>query len=375
MLDHPIPQDIVGYRFHIVGNMTLKQFAEIGAGCVLAFLVYKTNLAPYIKWPLVFTSFAVGAIAAFVPFEERPFDHWLVTFFGILYKPTKFFWKREPHVPDPFNYKADPNADYTGQELDMTPLRRQRIKEYLFSIQGQPQLDAYETAEQVHINSIMSAFNNVRVTEVSIEKNVERPSLKVRPHQLKSPQINPTVPVFTIDKVVPAQAQVSPHQSQITHTPLAPEFVAQDIEIPEYQTVSIDPAAPENQQLDAQSAHAEERAYVEAQQSVGVTATESVLHNQDLPFPEPPDIPNKLVGMVLSPTNDLINDAIVEIQMADGRVARAVKTNALGQFYVTTPLENGEYNILVDKDGFAFTPQQLVLQGDLVPPIEIRSVA
>jgi len=374
MLDHPIPQDIVGYRFHIVGNMTLKQFAEIGAGCIVGFLIYQTNLLPLFKWPFIFMAVSVGGVAAFVPFEERPFDHWLVTFFKVLYKPTKFFWKREAHIPDAFKFKADPNTTHLGQELDMTPLRRQRIKEYLFSIKGSPSLDAFETAEQVHINSIMSAFNNVRVTETSVEKTVQKPNLKVRPHQLKNPQFAPAVPLFTVDKVLPAYPETHQHPNTIGHTPLATEFVAQDIEIPEYQTISLEAAAPETQQLAAQGANAEERAYLEAQQSIGTDTSEVVVHNADLPFPEPPDIPNKVVGMILSPANDLINDAIVEVQTTDGRVARAVKTNALGQFYITTPLENGEYVLLVDKDGYNFSPQQLTVMGELVPPIEIRSV-
>ena len=97
--------------------------------------------------------------------------------------------------------------------------------------------------------------------------------------------------------------------------------------------------------------------------------------NVNLPFPEPPTEPNKLVGMVLSPTNELITNAIVEILKADGTVARAVKTNALGQFFVTTPLESGQYVLVAEKDGLQFEPKQLELNGAIVKPIEIRSLS
>ncbi|NCN51023.1 MAG: carboxypeptidase regulatory-like domain-containing protein, partial [Candidatus Pacebacteria bacterium] len=73
--------------------------------------------------------------------------------------------------------------------------------------------------------------------------------------------------------------------------------------------------------------------------------------------------------------NELIVNAIIEILQQDGTVARAVKTNALGQFFVTTPLANGNYTITVDKDGFSFEPMSIQLTGDLVQPIEVRSLS
>ena len=35
MREHPIPQDITGYKFHIIGSMTLKQFLEIAIGVIV----------------------------------------------------------------------------------------------------------------------------------------------------------------------------------------------------------------------------------------------------------------------------------------------------------------------------------------------------
>ena len=41
MKQHPIPQDITGYKFHLIGAMTLKQFAEVAVGAIIAFIVLK----------------------------------------------------------------------------------------------------------------------------------------------------------------------------------------------------------------------------------------------------------------------------------------------------------------------------------------------
>jgi hypothetical protein len=54
MIQHSIPQDITGYKFHLIGNMTLKQFGELAAGSIIAFIVYKSNLVDIVKWPLLF---------------------------------------------------------------------------------------------------------------------------------------------------------------------------------------------------------------------------------------------------------------------------------------------------------------------------------
>ena len=105
MRDHPIPQDIVGYRFHIVGNMTIKQFAEVGAGCLMALIIYQSNLLFPIKWALIGLSISIGTALAFLPIEERPLDHWLLTFVRILYKPTKFFWRRAAKIPEVFLFQ------------------------------------------------------------------------------------------------------------------------------------------------------------------------------------------------------------------------------------------------------------------------------
>ncbi|MDQ5951410.1 MAG: hypothetical protein QG639_691, partial [Patescibacteria group bacterium] len=53
MKEHPIPQDITNYRFHIVGSMTLKQFGEVLVGVIISFIIYQTNLIAIIKWPLI----------------------------------------------------------------------------------------------------------------------------------------------------------------------------------------------------------------------------------------------------------------------------------------------------------------------------------
>ncbi|MFC1727205.1 carboxypeptidase-like regulatory domain-containing protein, partial [Patescibacteria group bacterium] len=94
-------------------------------------------------------------------------------------------------------------------------------------------------------------------------------------------------------------------------------------------------------------------------------------HN--LPFPQTPQTPNLLVGMVLNQTGKIIENAIIEIRNSQGVPVRALKTNKLGQFRIATPLKNEDYEIETEKEGFLFDIIKLKLTGKSVLPIEIRA--
>ncbi len=394
MREHPIPQDITGYRFHIIGNMTIKQFAQLGAGCFVGFLIYTTNLFDILKWGLIGGSIGLGALVAFVPFEERPLDHWLVTFIGILYKPTKFYWKKMARVPEPFLYKPSEANQKVEEVFDFSGVRRERIQEYLSSVNrhGDSAGDQYDQLRSSRISSIMETFAQVQITAPTSTHNQIKPDLKVRIRGLGQTGTHEAhISYETQNYSDDMQSQANHYQEDLQkqtqsgvtfRTPLAVEQVAQDITIPEEEVVHVNQqmqqadgsyttlATPQNT---ADTAYVDNSTVVTIDQGFATTATQETVFNTQLPFPEPPTEPNKLVGMVLTQSNDLINDAIVEIKNETGGTIRAVKTNALGQFFITTPLPDGRYIILTQKDDYTFTPIDLQLEQSVVNPIEIRS--
>lgn len=193
MKQHPIPQDITNYKFHLIGSMTLKQFAELAVTAVIAFIIYKTNLIGIIKWPLVFFTVGLGAMIAFVPIEERPLDHWIKTFFQNIYKPTKFFWKKANKIPDFFNYKiTSTNNEFFAPDINLNPARKQRIFEYLKSIpEEEKNANQFDLEEEQRVNDVLNEFDNVEVapSEINIEvQKQEKPNLQVRVRKLKAPE-------------------------------------------------------------------------------------------------------------------------------------------------------------------------------------------
>lgn len=126
MEQHPVPQPITSYEFRLVGNMTLKQFGKLAAGIILALIVYGINPPGFIKWPLIGLFAGFGAAMAFVPFEGRPIDIWIIAFFKRIYSPTMYLWqtKNKSSVVNTAKTSAPPKTtiSFTPAPATATPV-------------------------------------------------------------------------------------------------------------------------------------------------------------------------------------------------------------------------------------------------------------
>ena len=284
MKQHPIPQDITNYKFHLIGSMTLKQFAELAVAVVIAFIIYKTNLIGIVKWPLIFIVVGLGAMIAFVPIEERPLDHWIKTFFKNIYKPTKFFWKKANKIPDFFNYKiTSTNNEFFAPDINLNPARKQRIFEYLKSIpEEEKNVNQFDLEEKQRVSAVLSEFDKVEVapSEINIEiQEQEKPNLQTRVRKLK-----------------------------------APEKIAEE---KEYLT-------------------------------------------------------NQISGSIINGEGEVVTQAIVEIKDQNNQSVRVLKSDENGEFLTNRPLENGVYQIVVEKDGLNFPTLEVELSGQKIKPLVIK---
>ena len=249
-------------------------------------------------------------------------------------------------------------------EVDLTPARRERIKEYLASVKTISQhQDKYDRDTQKKISDIMQVFGKVDPGEVEITKQLEKPELKVRVRSLEKIQLEEEVIVYE-------QAD-QPEEATLLDT----TQVAERVEVPVTEITRAETSSTAIQE-EVVSTQQQQAAYatstdVDNQEN---TDEEGAVFNAALPFPSKPTQPNKLVGMILTPNNELIPEAIVEIKDEQNRVVRAVKSNALGQFFISTPLKNGSYNIVIGHSKYQFNPQEIVLDNELVDPVEVRSL-
>src|SRR3990167_3316868 len=94
MENHPIPQDITGFQFKLIGDMTIKQFAYIAGFVIFGWVVYSFPIYSFIRIPLALLIGSFGAALAFVPISGRPMDIMIANFIRALFNPTQFVYEK-----------------------------------------------------------------------------------------------------------------------------------------------------------------------------------------------------------------------------------------------------------------------------------------
>jgi hypothetical protein len=334
MQQHPIPQNVTQYQFRLVGDMTLKQFLELALGLLLAYLFFASNLIFIFKWPLIIASILFGAALAFFPVEDRPLDQWIINFLKAIYAPTRFIWQKTNKIPRLFLFEA--HAKEVVNTITKT------IKAPTATGLVKPLSDLSDV-ESEKINSLESIFKalppvpaqNIKVIEQTDLNIPAKPAVSVR-------KLNPVSAIQNTSIQVPKSAPVVIEKST-DHVQPAPQI-----------------AKPAAVVFSAPSAKT-------------TTAAAPISTPKKINLPASPKLPNLITGAVVDKDGKIVENAIVQIVSADGIPARAMKTNSLGQFYTSTPLSPGTYIIEVDKMGVTFAPQQIVVNGTILSPIELRT--
>jgi len=81
------------------------------------------------------------------------------------------------------------------------------------------------------------------------------------------------------------------------------------------------------------------------------------------------NLPNVANGVVKDADGKMVQGAIVIIKDEGSEPVRALKTNELGEFVVSTPLPNGKYYVSVSAPTKRFATMEIVADGRLMPPL------
>ncbi|OGY19062.1 MAG: hypothetical protein A2900_00950 [Candidatus Chisholmbacteria bacterium RIFCSPLOWO2_01_FULL_50_28] len=366
MEQHPVPQQISAYHFRLVGDMTIKQFVELAGGIVVGWVIYSLPVHAILRWPLVIFSVFVGIALAFLPFEERPLDRWFFAFIKAIYSPTQLLWRKAPIVPAFFEeiQVSAPSAAEERSGADKT-----RLQEYLETLPAQGPMTNIDKKELHFVSDIMKLYLEVQPTTIQAVRPA-RPILeeervpKVAVRKLKTPPLDPRA-IMRGEIIMPKRTSGKPRKIQI------PKF--EPIEVDKFAGVLPTPPSPispqETPALDLGGISP--AATIRPKQPQRPSVQASV--RPDLPIPTPPTEPNVLVGMVVDREGNILDNTIVTIRTKEGNIARAQKTNKIGQFFIITPLENGTYAVEVEREGFTFDIIKIELIGKPVPPIDIRA--
>jgi len=392
MENHPIPQDVTGFQFKLIGNMTVKQFAYLAGGGVIAVLLFYLPLPVLIKLPIMAICGGLGAALAFLPVEGRPLDLMITNFVRDVFAPTQYMYVKEGGMlaismitltpPKPEKKNAPQKKHHDDKQFE----REVKLNEFLshlsktahtklderedmylsaiFNPNATPQLVSH-FEQQAASGHTLSDEEALRVKMIQspedMEHQLERESeaikqelaLAVQQEQALQQQHQPTTQVHVHVGDLEKQLQDMLQQKQQLEQELL------KLKGQQSQNITKPDVAPTPQPT-------------QDSQNVRIVPTDKA---SSVGLPAIPDVPNVILGIIKDPRGNVQPGILVEIRDKDGSPVRAFKTNGLGQFASATQLSNGVYTVEFEdpKGKQQFEMVQIEAKGEIMLPLEIIS--
>lgn len=334
MEEHPIPQNVTDFEFHLVGDMTLKQFGYLAAGLTTAYIIFilfgKAN--PYLTFPLIAVSGGLGAAFAFLPIQGRPLDHWLVAFLRAIFSPTQRSFKSDLlRVDDPFFKK--------------------RLTIYLNASQPLQPLPQSWTQPQ------------------------PPPPSQPQPLPKKKEELPPSSD--QLKKTVTLANQAQGIQNEILKTEKELREIKSAAAVPgtdpKIFTQKFQQVLTELQKLNQAASEVSQELAVVAKAPVPAVSFANAVKAKSIPTLTLTSTPNIINGIVTDAQGNYTEGAIVLAHDKQGLPVRALKSNKLGQFIAATPLPAGSYTLTTEKDNLVFDAVEVSLRSQVLKPVMIQA--
>lgn len=369
MEGHPIPQDVTGFQFKLIGSMTVKQFAYLAAGSIAAWFFLSLPLFALIKFPLVALFFLLGFLLAFVPLEGRPMDVIFSYFIKALFTPNQYVYQKAGGQLIP------PLPSISPQQTSkaVVPLPKEKLQTFLKTLpKSKNKLDEKET---VFFESIASLFPQPAVSQTQASDSPPR-IISLEEEQESTP--------------VPEEKEVEDEKKQEENLEKETVLIKQQLEqaktgsSPVHEKVlelekQLNAVLAQRQQLEQQILSLQQKLVSQKQppqaQNLNVKKIPKEMEVKvGVPI-VPDDVPNLITGVVKDSRGNALPNILVEVKDKEGSPARAFKTNGLGQFASATPLLNGTYEVALEdpKGEHKFDAIGLSANGGVLMPLEIRS--
>lgn len=401
MENHPIPQDITGFKFKLIGDMTIKQFAYIAGGVIIGWVFYISPLFPIIKIPIALFFCGFGVALAFLPVAGRPFDVMIINFFKAVFSPTQYIYiKSEDALKQ--EGPSGSSAPTLKKQQDLASLGRSQFASFLGGIRGKKK-DKLDEKESVFFQNVTNYASSTPATSAQpMPKPVEQHSFA-----LKTPQ---TIDVNSAKTDLkkeekPKDAKTlnkngAKDENMILQKQLneakSKELQQAEINSKDYleahQKVldlqkNLNDTMLQKQELEQKISDLQKQAEVKPPIYSATVATEPVQATKfvrSIPnpmgkgvgLPIAPEFPNVVTGIIKDPRGNPIPNILVEVKDSQDNAVRAFKTNALGQFASATPLVSGKYTVYFEdpKAQNKFDAVEFEANGQIILPIEVISV-
>lgn len=338
---HPIPQNVTGFQFKLIGEMTVRQFAYLAGNMLTAYLMYVLPFPAFIKVPLVLFFALLGVALAFIPYQGRPLDRWIISFFRAVFSPSQYTYQVLPTTI----VVQKPQQVQKEQIVPPTPIP---IKKQPAPA---PVLSTHDTGAKI------------------ISVNVSGPAAPA-----KTPPAPPK-PFVQVPQIPAVDTSGPRYQFRELHPP--EKLPTQEELLAAQQKLQQDLTGIIQKRLQIEDEMRRLRDATKKAQKRETTAFRVRTVNQETApsagIPSIPQDPNLISGIVKDSSGNVLPNILVEVKDDNGSLVRAFKTNKLGRFTAATQLDNGKYFLeLEDPQGqFKFDRIGLELSGTIVLPLEI----
>lgn len=162
MQQHPIPQNVTGFEFKLVGFLTLKQFLYLAAAGIISFIVF-VSVSSILKWLVIVPVSLLALAFAFMPINGMKFDKWIVVFIRAITSPSRRVWYKEEKVlsflePQFSYYLRRPVAKAVAASGD-----RSKLDAYLAQIKSEKKFNKLDNLENTRLASLAFGTAKPRV--------------------------------------------------------------------------------------------------------------------------------------------------------------------------------------------------------------------
>jgi len=157
---HPIPQNVMGVEFKLVGGLTLRQFLFLAGFILTAWLIYSSGLPSFIKTPVAAAVAIFGAFISLVPIQDRSADIWLKNFLLAVSSPTERVWRKGSANLDIFFELREARTAIAQQKETGITRDRSQLTQYLRN-SGDDEMTPMDLAEKEYLKSITILQNDV----------------------------------------------------------------------------------------------------------------------------------------------------------------------------------------------------------------------
>ncbi len=335
MENHPIPQDITGFQFKLIGNMTVKQFAFLAAGVILAWISYILPFPLILRLPLIISFLCLGVGFAFVPVGGRSMDTMFANLVRALFSPTKYLYQKQGgDLLKPSYVVSQPSAMQTPPPVQVQPVIATN------PIQTQPQYTPPAPIKEQPTEGVLKEEEQLLASQESVlEEKIE----ELEPNNASETETLKSMLQETISQKQELEKELESLKSILL------------------QQSSTPPIEHENVQPEVKQAVQEQ------------LPPSEIPHPEAIPSSEPP---NLVKGSIKDPRGNPIFNVLVEVLDTEQNPVRALKSNEKGDFSSATSLPNGKYTIKFEdaRDEHKFDQINFETNGSPLPPFEVKSI-